>query len=447
MTAEKAEHELSGKVRKVLAGGSVVTRCDSALVRPHMACAYGFAAAIFIMIQVSPAAAWHERGWRSWPGTYDSYETRRAVTPKRPRSSSSKGERNDTRKRSKLAEAAKGQLQIVVSINAQRLRIYSDGVKVAESPVSTGTASNPTPMGLFNIIQKNRFHRSNLYSDAPMPYMQRLTWSGIALHEGRLPGYPASHGCIRLPQAFAQELWGSTRLGVRVIIAPDEVAPLAIAHTRLAGLQRKPADPVGVVEVAEPVKVAAVGVSDAGVEEPAGVPQDGAMAEGTGAAAAKDPAYRAGPISVFISRKEGKLFVRKGFAPIYSAPVTIQDPGRPLGTHLFTALASEGDAPLRWTVISLAETLPSIPSTMRIMGSETRGRRGAREREPERASKPASASTLTATAALDRIQLSPEATELISGLISPGASLIVSDLGLGHETGTETDFIVVTREY
>jgi hypothetical protein len=420
-----------------------------------MAWLSGFAAAFFIMTQASPASAWHERGWRSWPGYYDPYVRRRAVEPPRrttPRSTS-KRERNETKK-SRLAEVAKGQLHIVISLNAQRMRIYSDGVAVAESPVSTGTASNPTPMGLFNVIQKNRFHRSNLYSDAPMPFMQRLTWSGIALHEGRLPGYPASHGCIRLPQAFAQELWGTTRLGARVIIAPDEVAPLAISHPRLAGLERKPTEPAGVVEIpGEPVKVAAVGVTDAGAEEPANPVRDAAMAEATGGPGVKDPAYRAGPLSVFISRKEGKLFVRKGFAPIYSAPVTIQDPGRPLGTHLFTALASEGDAaPLRWTVISLTETLPaalpSIPPTMRIMDVEPGSRRRAREREPQRVSAtPAKASTVTAAAALDRIQLSPEAIELISGLVSPGAALIVSDLGLGHETGTETDFIVVTRQY
>ena len=110
--------------------------------------------------------------------------------------------------KSKTARQAKKELSppappgphlLVVSINKQRVTLYSNGKPVAVSPVSTGTATHPTPTGVFSIIQKNRHHRSNIYSNAPMPFMQRLTWSGVALHEGKLPGYPASHGCIRLP--------------------------------------------------------------------------------------------------------------------------------------------------------------------------------------------------------------------------------------------------------
>ena len=97
-----------------------------------------------------------------------------------------------------------GQLHIMISIKSQRVTVYSDGVLAAKSDVSTGVPEHPTPTGVFSIIQKNRHHRSNIYSGAPMPFMQRITWSGIALHEGALPGRPASHGCIRLTQDFAQ---------------------------------------------------------------------------------------------------------------------------------------------------------------------------------------------------------------------------------------------------
>ncbi len=92
-----------------------------------------------------------------------------------------------------------GVLQIAISIGSQRLTLFRDGVRVAQSPVSTGTASHPTPTGVFSVIEKDRYHRSNIYGNAPMLFMQRVTWSGVAMHEGVLPGYPASHGCIRLP--------------------------------------------------------------------------------------------------------------------------------------------------------------------------------------------------------------------------------------------------------
>ena len=102
---------------------------------------------------------------------------------------------------------------IEVSISKQQLTLYENGAPVAHSPVSTGMAGHPTPTGIFSVIGKEIFHRSNIYSGAPMPYMQRITWSGVAMHAGVLPGYPASHGCIRLPHDFAVRLYGLTRHG------------------------------------------------------------------------------------------------------------------------------------------------------------------------------------------------------------------------------------------
>ena len=123
-----------------------------------------------------------------------------------------------------------GPLIIAISIEQQKVRVYDANGLFAESPVSTGMKGHSTPMGVFSVIQKNKMHRSNIYSGAPMPYMQRITWSGIALHAGVLPGYPASHGCIRMPTAFAVKMWNWTRMGARVIITPGQITPASFTH-------------------------------------------------------------------------------------------------------------------------------------------------------------------------------------------------------------------------
>ena len=113
----------------------------------------------------------------------------------------------------------------VVSVADQRISIYNHNGLVARSMVSTGIEDHPTPKGIFTILGRERFHKSNIYSGAPMPFMQRITWSGIAMHTGVVPGHTASHGCIRLPAEFASRLWGMTRVGERVVISPREVTP------------------------------------------------------------------------------------------------------------------------------------------------------------------------------------------------------------------------------
>jgi hypothetical protein len=138
-----------------------------------------------------------------------------------------------------------GPLFAVVSIGDQRMSVYGPDGLAARVPVSTGMRGHPTPTGVFSIVQKKRFHRSNIYSGAPMPYMQRITWSGIALHAGALPGYPASHGCIRLPSSFAPRLFGATEIGQRILIAPRDAVPVEIAHKTLPAPAMQPA-PAGV---------------------------------------------------------------------------------------------------------------------------------------------------------------------------------------------------------
>ena len=127
-----------------------------------------------------------------------------------------------------------GPLIIAISIEKQSLKIYDANGFFAETPISTGMRGHPTPMGVFSIIQKHKFHHSNIYSGAPMPYMQRITWSGVAMHAGVLPGYPASHGCIRMPMAFAVKMWNWTKMGARVIVTPGEITPASFSHPLLA---------------------------------------------------------------------------------------------------------------------------------------------------------------------------------------------------------------------
>jgi lipoprotein-anchoring transpeptidase ErfK/SrfK len=121
---------------------------------------------------------------------------------------------------------AGGPVSIVVSIPLQRAYVFRAGVLIGFSTVSTGQPGYDTPVGSFRILQKRVDHRSNLYDNAPMPFMQRLTWDGIALHAGHIPGEPASHGCIRLPRAFAERLYGVTQLGASVIVT-DQAPPSA----------------------------------------------------------------------------------------------------------------------------------------------------------------------------------------------------------------------------
>lgn len=157
--------------------------------------------------------------------------------------------------------APEGPLLIVISVATQRAVVYRNGVPIGITTVSTGKAGHETPTGIFAILQKNKDHRSNLYDDAPMPYMQRLTWDGVALHAGALPGHPASHGCIRLPHEFARELFQVTRLGATVAVTDEAVlpriapsgTPVALEQGRFSGSEflwqpeRSPAGPVSIV--------------------------------------------------------------------------------------------------------------------------------------------------------------------------------------------------------
>ena len=450
----------------------------------------------------------------------------------------------------------KGPMQIVISINQQKLHLYADGKEVANSLVATGVPALPTPTGVFSVIGKERFHRSNIYSGAPMPFMQRITWSGVALHEGENIGHPASHGCIRMPREFAMKLFSVTKVGVRVIVARAELKPAAFADAHLfvhkampapapaaaapaapeatrtaqANDDTKKTDAVALPKsetsaaaaAAAPEPAKAVLISDntkttdaveppkpetqataapattdaaaqAGDEQPklqplataeakAAAPasqQDGlaklvaappppaatdklrgtaatpAIALDHPADAAPVPAAKPtilvetghattqAPIAIFVSRKEKKIYVRQNFSPLFYAPVTIDHPEQAFGTHVFTAMAYLDDgSTLRWNVVSFPG---EPPKAKRDADNDRRGTRHGRREEPVARPLGELPPPQTPAEALARIDIPQDAIDRISALMVPGSSLVVSDQGLGEETGEGTDFIVVTR--
>jgi hypothetical protein len=423
-----------------------------------------------------------------------------------------------------------GPLTIVVSIARQQLTLYDGLTPIATTTVSTGVTGHETPTGVFSILQKDRYHKSNIYDDAPMPYMQRITWSGVALHEGHVTGRPASHGCIRMPQAFAIRLWRMTKLNVRVIVSYDDVslaeisapdlfvvkpvpiltldveppAPLsmpAVVDTTASIPQSSDTPPVAdasdkassvasldhetglVTEAPAPLSIdvaskpavpvvnsvpvetaaaepsaAAVAASEpAKVEAPpaiviasAPVPVlDMSLPPGVGVKKPVELSKSRGPVSVFISKKEGKLYVRQDFVPVYETAVTFENPEQPVGTHVFTAVGkmdSKADNELRWAVAT-------VPSAISLQ----REREAAARRLPRKAANGAGVQVASngslslplmmpqASEVLQRIKIPDEASDAIARVLTPGSSLIVSDLGNSYETGKGTDFIVLAR--
>src|SRR5262245_49478465 len=419
----------------------------------------------------------------------------------------------------------------VVALKEQRITIYSADGKIMQAPVSTGQRGYETPAGVFSILEKQREHYSNLYDDASMPFMQRLTWSGIALHAGSLPGRPASHGCIRMPHGFAGRLFDVTRAGMRVVVAPADISPIEITHPllfrpglilsepRVASIMASsganhdatgaaPNDAVSVrtwraiaTENADKAEAAAKAVTEAKMEA-AKLSSERRMAEKalrsaemrlktaerslewarserlteraekenakalellteshrrleaakaeaqlkidaeeawraaadtahvamiTAQEAAKLAETKLAPVTVFISRKTQRLYVRQAFQPMLDVPVTIRDPDKPIGTTIFTAAHYvNDDADLRWTALSLSKPEPAPSRTKRAEPIT----------DPQ-----------AAKAVLERISLPVDLVEQINEVASPGASLIISDEAMHpKETGKGTDFIVVMSE-
>src|SRR5271167_668236 len=337
-------------------------------------------------------------------------------------------------------------IMAIVSIKTQQVTFYDADGWIFRAPVSTGITGRETPAGVFAVLEKDPDHHSSLYDDAWMPNMQRLTWNGIALHGGPLPGYAASHGCVRMPYDFAEKMFDKTRIGMRVIISPNDAAPLEFSHpalfvpnaeavaaapARAEPLAREAAEAAKTADEAKKAAAtaaretasltasvrklewlktradaelafadkalaaaktdqakaraeelkqkAAVKATEVGTEldtaradaksklDTAATARDAAKAADTKQAAAAKAASEAKlalePVSLYISRATQKLYVRRNthkewpdggevFDSSIEVPVTIRDPDKRIGTHVFTAVA-RNDAGLRWTAVTI----------------------------------------------------------------------------------------------
>ena len=487
--------------------------------------------------------------------------------------SRNRGASEKKQKQPEEAAAPSGPMFFVVSLGRQHVSVYSNDGLYARAPVSTGMPGHPTPMGIFNILGKERLHHSNIYSGAPMPFMQRITWSGVAMHEGMLPGYAASHGCIRLPHDFARRMFGITQGNERVIITRQDIAPAPFTHAKLpvpallpepgpenmsisarilrnafatsdgaaervsikadgseaqpGGTGQKLLNPleyakamkalaakkaeeaaaaasparIAIQAKAKEMQVATVDLKKAQVallnakDRLAGAERQLTKASGDGALnaanaakaeaeakvkeaeaqvetaqrakAEKDEEWatalkaykdldgiqrsaadgvkawsrRLAPVSVFISRKTQRLYVRQNYMKVFDVPVTIRDPEKALGTHLYMAMppvkGAPSDAPrLRWLVLTLPEASADT--------DRPRKRRSPYYDDDDDSPRVA-APTTSASAALDRIEVAPEVAGKISEMLWAGGSLIVSDSGISRETDDYSDFVILTR--
>jgi len=391
-------------------------------------------------------------------------------------------------------------IMAIVSIKTQHVTLYDTEGWILRAPVSTGTTGRETPAGIFAVVDKEKDHHSNMYDDASMPNMQRITWNGIALHGGPLPGYAASHGCVRMPFGFAERLFDKTRVGMRVIISPNDAEPVAFSHPALlmpkaeaiaaapAKAEALPREAAEAAKAADEAKKAAAAATretasltvalrrletqktranaelaaaekalnsaktdeaktraeDARQKAAAKATElttqfDAAKADSTSkldaATAAKDAAKAAQtkkadtakaaseaklalePVSIYISRATQKLYVRRptpkpapdGGGIVFDAtievPVKIRDPERPLGTHVFTAVA-RNETGLRWTAVTIDH------------GDD-------------------------AKSALDRITIPQEVLDRVAPTAVPRSSIIISDEALSKETNYRTEFVAV----
>lgn len=225
--------------------------------------------------------------------------------------------------------APAGPILMVVNLDQQMAYAYRNGILIGYATASTGKKGHATPTGVFHTLQKDRNHRSSTYNNAPMPFTQRLTWDGVALHAGGLPGYPSSHGCVHLPSGFAEQLFAVSPMGMTVVVARKESAPLDLQHP----LPITPVDPrTGTVEH-EPR------LSD---------DQSFRWAPGN----APD-----GPVSLVVSRADERVLVLRAGVEIGRAKISIADAQTPFGTHAFvlkaTAPGQDTGAPVQWVGVAV----------------------------------------------------------------------------------------------
>ena len=284
-----------------------------------------------------------------------------------------------------------GPVVLIVSLPEQLAYVYRNGVIIGASTVSTGKKGHETPTGVFTILQKHEDHYSNLYNNAPMPYMQRLTWTGVALHAGRLPGYPASHGCVRMPYEFAELLYGETKTGLTVIVSDEKEFPSTVAHPGL---------------------VAPVDATGAPVRE---LPR-------TGDIAWQPEAAPEGPVTILVTNEDRRIRIFRAGIEIGHAPFTLDDPDRKFTLHVLTRLAPSAEDPLS------PDTGLPIARWLMVAGAEE--------------------TTVSADQLLAVFKIAPEFLRQAQTVVGPGTTMVIAQPASTASTTTaaETDFTIVTGE-
>lgn len=281
-----------------------------------------------------------------------------------------------------------GPVAIVVSLPDQRVYVYRNGIRIAVSTCSTGKPGHDTPTGVFTILQKDKNHHSSTYNEAPMPNMNRLTWSGIALHAGQLPGYPASHGCVRLPMDFSAKLFTVTHVGTPVIIADSATFPETVIHP-------------GMVLSAEAEKDFDHTVTTLKEKQ---IPMS------------PDAPYAPPVTSIMISSADSRVIILDDGEIVADGGATILQPSQPLGNHVFVlAHINPDDRELHWKPIGYST-------------------------DPKVAAQSASQDTLT------RIRADRSINDAIRARMKPGVVLVTVDLPLSADSRTGKDFVILNDQ-
>ncbi len=279
-----------------------------------------------------------------------------------------------------------GPVTMIVSLPEQRVYVYRSGVLVAVSTCSTGRKGHRTPTGVFSILQKDKDHVSSTYKGAKMPFMERLTWSGIALHAGNLPGYPASHGCIRMPYDFAEALFGITRLGMVVIIAAAHSEPMDVVHPGLF-------------------------LPAAAQEEVLTVP---AKAQQKTLPPHRRHEAPTRPAKVIVSVADRSMLLLEDGHVRARGTITISDPEKPVGNHTFVLkTAPEGSEALVWTAVAYAGEVGAAPAVD--------------------------------AGVLDRLSTDPDTAHALHSLMHPGLVMVITDDRASEDTRSGRSFVVATH--
>jgi hypothetical protein len=329
-----------------------------------------------------------------------------------------------------------GPVAIIVSLPEQRVYVYRNGIEIAVSTCSTGKPGHETPTGVFTILEKDKNHHSSTYNNAPMPNMERLTWQGVALHAGQLPGYPASHGCVRLPVEFSQKLFTVTHLGTPVIIANAKSAPADVVHpgqvlsadaeAEFAHVANTKANTPTSATPAAQVDHGTITVAAADVPEPHLNPHDARAAPAADAgttvtaADAPLPAAHIAPAvpatAILVSSADRKIMVLDNGEIVAEGTATIADPDDPLGHHVFILSdVNDTDGQLHWHTIGFSH----------LIGADV---------------DPADLATI------QRIRGDHEVIEAIRTRMHPGTVMVTVDQPLHEDTRSAQDFVVMASE-